>query len=112
MLDLGATICVAREPRCDRCPARRWCAWAEAGRPAPDPAIGSAGVAGRQSRFEGSDRQGRGRLLDALRAGPVAQADVAVRCGWPDDPDRAARIADQLIAEGFAASSPGWLRLR
>ena len=29
----------------------------------------------RQTRFEGSDRQGRGRLVDALRSGPVPAAD-------------------------------------
>ena len=102
MLDLGATVCVARAPTCDRCPVAAWCTWRGRGLPEPDPAIGSAGVAGRQSTFEGSDRQGRGRLVDALRLGPVALDDVAVRCGWPDDPARAGRVADQLVAEGFA----------
>ena len=52
---------------CDECPARAWCAWRRRGCAEPDPAVGSAGVSGRQSRFEGSDRQGRGRLVDALR---------------------------------------------
>ena len=42
------------------------CTWSLDGRPDPDPAVGSAGVSGGQSRFEGSDRQGRGRLVDAL----------------------------------------------
>jgi A/G-specific adenine glycosylase len=112
ILDLGATVCVARVPRCERCPVAAWCEWRAAGLPEPDPAVGSAGVAGRQSPFEGSDRQGRGRLLDALRAGPVAPDEVAARCGWPDDPERAARVAAQLIAEGFAASTPAGLQLR
>ncbi|MFN8017624.1 MAG: A/G-specific adenine glycosylase [Acidimicrobiales bacterium] len=70
MLDLGATTCTARSPGCEGCPVARWCAWRAAGCPPPDPAVGSHGVAGRQSRFEGSDRQGRGRLVDALRRGP------------------------------------------
>ena len=52
------------------CPVADGCAWAAAGRPDPDPADGSAGVSGGQSRFEGSDRQGRGRLVEALRARP------------------------------------------
>jgi A/G-specific adenine glycosylase len=98
MLDLGATVCRARRPRCAACPVASTCAWR--GGPAPDPAVGSAGVAGRQSRFEGSDRQGRGRLVDALRRGPVA--DVAEAAGWPDDPDRAARVAEGLVADGLA----------
>jgi A/G-specific adenine glycosylase len=26
MMELGATVCVPREPRCPRCPVRKWCA--------------------------------------------------------------------------------------
>lgn len=102
LLDLGATICTARAPRCEACPVRDGCAWAAAGTPAPDPAVGSAGVSGRQSRFEGSDRQGRGRLVDALRRGPVSAADLASAAGWPDDPDRAERVVATLVADGLA----------
>jgi A/G-specific adenine glycosylase len=97
MLDLGATVCRARSPRCDECPVRFSCAWHGEG---PDPAVGSAGVSGRQSRFEGSDRQGRGRLVDALRLGPVT--DVPATAGWPDDPARAHRVADTLVRDGLA----------
>ncbi len=60
LLDLGATVCTARTPDCTVCPVRRRCRWAAAGRPGPDPAAGSAGVSVPQSRFVGSDRQGRG----------------------------------------------------
>jgi A/G-specific adenine glycosylase len=106
MLDLGATVCRARTSECGRCPVRSWCAWRGEG---PDPAVGSAGVSGRQSRFEGSDRQGRGRLVDALRLGPVA--DVATAAGWPDDPDRAARVAETLVVDGLALRDGELLRL-
>ncbi len=103
LLDLGATVCVKRAPACDRCPARPWCAWHANGRPDPDPAEGSAGVSGRQSRFEGSDRQGRGRLVDALRRGDgVAAAHLARLAGWPDEPERARRVADTLVRDGLA----------
>ncbi len=98
MLDLGAGVCRARGPQCGGCPVAASCAWR--GGPDPDPAVGSAGVSGGQSRFEGSDRQGRGRLVDALRRGPVA--DLAAAAGWPDDPARAARVADTLVADGLA----------
>jgi A/G-specific adenine glycosylase len=103
MLDLGATRCRPRSPRCEDCPVRTWCAWWQAGRPDPDPAVGSAGVSGGQSTFEGSDRQGRGRLVDALRLGPVAATEVAAAMGWPDDPERAARVAATVVADGLAA---------
>jgi A/G-specific adenine glycosylase len=102
MLDLGATVCTPRAPRCDECPVARSCAWYRAGRPAPDPAVGSAGVSTGQSRFDGSDRQGRGRLVDALRVGPVAEADLAAVMGWPGQGERAARVAATVVADGLA----------
>ena len=58
--------------------------------PAPCAATDPAAPANRQSRFQGSDRQGRGRLVDALRDGPVAPPDLAATMGWPTDPARAA----------------------
>lgn len=102
MLDLGATICTARAPSCASCPVSSGCAWSALGRPEPDPAVGSAGVSGGQSRFEGSDRQGRGRLVDRLRVDKRVAADaVAAATGWPDDPARAARVAESLRADGL-----------
>jgi A/G-specific adenine glycosylase len=113
VLDLGATICKSRAPRCGTCPvaAAGVCAWVAAGRDGPDPALGSAGTSGRQSTFAGSDRQGRGRLVDALRRGPVSHQRVAEEAGWPSDPERAARIAAALVAEGLAVDAGGVLAL-
>ena len=109
MLDLGATVCTKAAPRCDACPLVGCCAWAGAG--GPDPAVGSAGEGTRQSTFAGSDRQGRGRLVDALRLGPVPWAGVAAAAGWPGDPDRAERVAARLVADGLAVPEAGGLRL-
>lgn len=111
VLDLGATVCVKRAPRCDVCPIAARCAWAVAGYPDPDPADGSAGTTGRQSRFEGSDRQGRGRLVRALSTGPVSLERVADVVGWPEDPDRACRVADSLVSDGLAEYADGQLSL-
>ncbi len=113
MFDLGATVCRSR-PDCARCPLRATCRWHRAGKHEPDPWRASPSVRP-QSRFEGSDRQGRGRLLDALRAGTVRRGDLARACGWPDDMARAERISAALIAEGFAewdSGRAGRLRLR
>jgi A/G-specific adenine glycosylase len=111
VLDLGATICVKRSPRCERCPVADRCAWAERGFEDPDPADGTAGTSGAQSRFEGSDRQGRGRLVQALRTGPLELERVADAAGWPDDPDRARRVADSLVGDGLAEYADGQLAL-
>jgi A/G-specific adenine glycosylase len=97
LLDLGATVCTARAPRCNACPVAGLCAWRQRG--GEDPFARRP----RPPRFEGSDRQARGRLLDALRAGPVV--DVPTACGMAGDERRAARIADGLVSDGFA----GWV---
>lgn len=111
LMDLGALVCVRRDPACGRCPVARTCVWNAAGRPSPDPAEGSAGQPTSQPSFAGSDRQGRGRLVDALRSGPVALHHAPAVAGWPDDPQRARRIAFRLVAEGLAELVDGWLRL-
>ena len=101
LLDLGALVCAGGNPACHRCPVRRRCRWAAAGHSHPDPARGSAGVSVAQSAFHGSDRQGRGRLVDALCHGPVHSVDLAEVMGWPDDGERARRVASELAAEGL-----------
>ncbi|HEX2576536.1 MAG TPA: A/G-specific adenine glycosylase [Aquihabitans sp.] len=105
MLDLGATVCRARNPVCDACPVAAGCAWRRAGNPEPDPAVGSAGVSGGQRPFDGSDRQGRGRLVAALLAGPVPASALAEAMGWPDDPERARRVAATLVVDGLASAT-------
>jgi A/G-specific adenine glycosylase len=102
VFDLGAAICTKRSPACRRCPlAESSCAWAAAGWPDPDPVTGSAGIAGTQSRFEGSDRQGRGRLVAALRGGSVPADRVAEAMGWPGEAERAVRVAAALVTDGL-----------
>jgi A/G-specific adenine glycosylase len=103
VFDLGALVCRRRTPACGACPVQEACAWARAGWPEPDPVDGSAGISGGQAPFAGSERQGRGRLVAALRDGPVAAARLAAATGWPDDPARAARAAAGLVADGLAA---------
>jgi A/G-specific adenine glycosylase len=104
LLDVGATVCTARLPRCDACPVAGRCVWRTVG--GDDPFRPT-----RQSAFEGSDRQGRGRLVDALRRGPVGDKDIPAACGWPDDPVRAHRIAEGLLVDGLAVSLEGSLAL-
>ena len=101
VLDLGATVCRARNPTCDDCPLSDGCVWRGKG---IDPAIGSAGVSGRQATFEGSDREGRGRLVAALAENPVDDDGLATAMGWPDDPQRAERVAARLVLDGLVVT--------
>jgi A/G-specific adenine glycosylase len=102
LMEIGAVHCTAREPRCGGCPLRGLCAW-RTGPPGPDP----CGRARPQPRFPGSDRQGRGRLVHALRSGPLRPSEVPAAAGWPDDPERARTVADRLVAEGIAQRGRG-----
>lgn len=89
LMDVGAQRC-RPAPRCGDCPVAPACTWHRAGHPAPDPAVGSAGVSSRQAPYEGSARQARGRVLRTLADGP-APAD-----GFPADVV-ATLVADRLV---------------
>jgi A/G-specific adenine glycosylase len=70
IMDLGAAVCRARNPRCSECPLRRGCA-------TRGPLPGE--VRTTQAPFEGSFRQRRGRVMASLRdadAVPVADLDA------------------------------------
>ncbi len=126
VMELGALVCTAAGPRCGDCPVARECAWLAAGRPAP--AIGSGGIAGaaeagvmaaavgaagaavgaarrRTQKYEGTDRQCRGRVLAVLRASddPVRRADFDAVWAGRAQLDRA---LDGLVADGLVDPLP------
>lgn len=71
LMDLGATICVARAPRCDACPISAWCRTTQTGSRAVN--VGSASrpkTAIRSTPFPSTSRWLRGRILDRLRDAP------------------------------------------
>ena len=107
LMDLGATLC-RPVPQCDDCPLRPACAWQVAGGDLTlDPSVGSAGVSRTQSRFEGSERQARGRLLKALTAGTVSVVDAPKVMRH----SAAVRLIDALCAEGLVHADGKTLRL-
>jgi len=94
LMELGATVCTARSPRCGLCPLDD-CAWRRAGYPP------AQGPARRIQSYAGTDRQVRGRLLDVLRAkdSPVTRADLDV--AWLTDTAQRDRALDSLLADGL-----------
>lgn len=104
-MELGALICTATSPRCEQCPVIDDCAWYRAGRPE------HSGPPRRTQRFVGTDRQARGRLLEALRTSPAGvQVDLLLAC-WPSDPGQARRALDGLLTDGLAHRSEGHITL-
>jgi A/G-specific adenine glycosylase len=108
LMDLGAVVCRPRRPTCDECPVRRTCLW-RGSETTPDPAVGSSGVSTTQARFEGSDRQARGRLMKALSAGPVAERDVGAI--MQRDDETAARLLIDLTTDGLCRVEHATVRL-
>ncbi|MET0811402.1 MAG: A/G-specific adenine glycosylase [Microbacterium sp.] len=104
-MELGATVCTARNPRCSTCPIADRCAWRGAGYP------DTGDERRKQARYEGSDRQARGAVLRVLRDAATHAVPIeAVIPDWPDALQRD-RAIDSLIADGLAEASAGELRL-
>lgn len=104
-MELGATVCTARSPRCDICPLVEVCVWVAAGRP------DTGDTRRRQAAFEGSDRQARGAVLRTLRAAaPDPVLIDSVLADWPD-PLQRDRAIDSLIADGLAEADGEMLSL-
>ncbi len=98
LMELGATVCTARTPRCGLCPLAR-CAWRDAGySPAQGPAR-------RVQTYAGTDRQVRGRLLDVLRAtdSPVTRGELDV--AWLTDTAQRDRALYSLLADGLVTQT-------
>ena len=98
VMELGALVCTAANPRCPDCPLGDLCRWRAAGRPT---------VTARRAvqTWAGTDRQVRGRIMALLRAAtaPVPVEDIAT--AWPE-PEQRQRCLTSLIADGLAAVLP------
>ncbi|HYN30845.1 MAG TPA: A/G-specific adenine glycosylase [Dermatophilaceae bacterium] len=94
VMELGALVCTARSPRCPVCPLVDTCAWVRAGRPEHD------GPPRRDQTWHGTDRQVRGRVLQALRevAGDLPRSAFERAAA---DPVQVDRCLDGLVADGL-----------
>lgn len=90
VMDLGASVCLARGPRCTECPVADWCAGPESYVPTAP-----------QARFEGSNRQLRGAIVRAVVAAPRTMDDLVRHTGFP--PDEVDLAIEDLVTEGLLA---------
>ena len=75
LMDVGATFCRPRNPRCSECPIQPWCRYAARAGSAPAPIARDARPRTRPTRlaeppFPETSRWLRGRILDRLRDAP------------------------------------------
>jgi A/G-specific adenine glycosylase len=120
MMDVGATICGARAPKCLLCPLRADCA------AAPVDAAALAALAGKVKKspqesipFERTTRFLRGRIIDALRDVPrgasihIDELTAALAASVPADRlGEIPTIADALASDGIVAIRGAHLRLQ
>ena len=115
IMDFGAQVCVARTPRCSDCVLATRCetaknmgaSWDER----RDPARSTALTSKPQARFDGSDRQARGRLMKVLAERSVRVRDVATVMQLRDDQARASRLLASLVRDGLVVQDDEWCRL-
>ena len=98
VMELGALVCTARDPRCEVCPIAQDCAWLAAGRPAYD------GPPRRGQAWTGTDRQCRGRIMAVLREAEGAVSHHRIETVWPDAVQRG-RCLDGLLADGLLVAA-------
>ncbi len=99
IMELGALVCVARNPRCSECPLRSTCAWLVAGSPAYDGPRKNV-----QKKYEGSDRQVRGLIMKELRAAHKPVTVSEIEAVW-SDAAQLERALSGLLADGLAVKS-------
>jgi A/G-specific adenine glycosylase len=102
LMELGATVCTARAPRCGICPMSV-CAWRSGGFPP------STEPARKVQKYAGTDRQVRGRLLDVLRANDAPVTRALLDVAWSADPAQRDRALDSLLTDGLVEQTAAGL---
>jgi len=99
LMDIGATICLAKRPRCEICPVRNICQYEGDDGPSPR----------RQSPFLESDRRVRGAIVRDLATAARDVTIDALRRRINDA--RVPRLVRALAREGLVEVSSGSVRL-
>ena len=99
LMDIGATICLARGPKCETCPIRGSCNYDGVERPLPR----------KQSPFGARDRRVRGAIVRHLARSARGLTFAALRRSIDDA--RVPRLVRVLADEGLVEVSSGRVRL-
>lgn len=126
LMDVGATVCRPRVPRCGECPAAPWCRFAAGDRPTP-PRRTQPTVPGSVDRslpapvpFHTTNRWLRGRILDQVRSVPDGSWTILDEAIGGHDRERVRSAATAMAHDGLleladvgsAAGAEGPLRAR
>ena len=94
VMELGALVCTANNPRCGACPVEQHCRWVALGKPA------YAGPPRRAQAWAGTDRQCRGRVMALVRDAPGSVARRRFDAVW-SEPEQLERALDGLVGDGL-----------
>ena len=93
-MELGALICTSKNPKCEICPVQSRCNWRALGYP-------NSEVPRKSQKWHGTDRQCRGRIVQALRESNSLTEGELKRL-WHDD-SQVERALQTLQADGLIA---------
>lgn len=99
VMEFGALICTAANPKCSECPLRQQCEWVKAGSPV-------VATKRRLPGFAGTDRQCRGVLMKALRDAETPVTPSLLEAAWTDALQRR-RCLESLVADGLIVPMTG-----
>ncbi|MEY2634898.1 MAG: hypothetical protein RIS75_838 [Actinomycetota bacterium] len=102
IMELGATVCTAASPQCDVCPIAQKCEWLARGLP-------QSTRPHRTQAWHGTDRQCRGKILQALRESDDAVSEQTLS-QLVEDHDQFKRCLHALKEESFIHKvKQGWM---
>jgi A/G-specific adenine glycosylase len=107
LMELGATVCTPRRPRCDACPAGAWCVARKTGEPEAFPLPKKAAAVREVFHAVLLVSDARGRVLVERRAERGLWAGMWQPAGLEreDEPVRAEELAEAFGAEGVELAS-------
>lgn len=93
VMEFGAVVCTARNPSCNSCVIKTSCAWRLSGFPQSEVPV-------RSQKFEGTDRQVRGRIMKILKESTKPVSETTFH-GTSENKKQIQRALDSLIADGL-----------
>jgi A/G-specific adenine glycosylase len=107
LMDVGATLCRPRSPRCEACPARPWCRLASRATPEKTGPSTRARRPTPTPTFTSTNRWLRGRILDRLRAVPDGEWVALDAAIGTHDLGKVRAAADAMAADGILELGSG-----
>lgn len=108
IMEFGALVCTARNPKCDQCPFTEMCEWFQTGK--PEDAHAAKRVT---QKWHGTNRQARGAILDVFRAEPTRESfiEADLRDRVAIEESRFERALLSLLEDGLIEDTDGALHL-